>query len=206
MALEVEQEFRGTERFQIERRLGAGGFGVVYRAFDRQTGRPVALKTLRDGNVEALYRLKREFRALADISHPNLVALYELLVHEDQWFFTMELVEGVNFLDYVRGVRHPEPDSSEPTEAVSPRSGSHIPGRTPMRGPRSTRCGFAGSRQARSRPTRLRSTSTVCVAPCGRRSPASRLSIAPGGCIATSSPPTFSSRATIASCCSISAW
>src|SRR5262249_7160955 len=98
-----EEEFRGTEQFVVQRRLGEGSFGVVYQAMDRKRGRPVALKTLRDGNVEALYRLKQEFRALTDIVHRNLVPLYELLVHEDRWFFTMELIEGVNFLQYVAG-------------------------------------------------------------------------------------------------------
>lgn len=98
----VEADFQGTERFSIRCRLGAGAFGVVYEAFDRERGAAVALKTLRPGNVDALYRLKREFRALADITHPNLATLYELLTHEEQWFFTMELVEGTNFLQYVR--------------------------------------------------------------------------------------------------------
>jgi serine/threonine protein kinase len=118
-----EEEFRGTERFVVQRRLGAGHFGVVYQAMDREYGRPVALKTLRDGNVEALYRLKQEFRALADIVHRNLVELYELLVHEDQPFFTMELIEGVNFLQYVAGERAAEivlPDSpTTPTPAAA---------------------------------------------------------------------------------------
>ena len=118
MALEAEQEFLGTERFQVERRLGAGGFGVVYRAHDRSTGGTVALKTLRDGNVEALFRLKREFRALADLSHPNLVALHELLAEGDQWFFTMELIEGVDFIEYVRGApMRAVLDSTNRTEA-----------------------------------------------------------------------------------------
>ena len=67
----------------------------------------VALKALRDGNVEALFRLKREFRALADLAHTNLVRLHELLAREDQWFFTMELIDGVNFLEYVRGTPFP---------------------------------------------------------------------------------------------------
>ncbi len=103
MALAKEEEFRGTERFQIRRRLGAGAFGVVYEAHDRERDAVVALKILRDGNVEALFRLKREFRALADITHPNLVTLHELLAHGDQWFFTMDLVEGIDFLRWVRG-------------------------------------------------------------------------------------------------------
>jgi serine/threonine protein kinase len=117
MPLAREEEFRGSERFAIQRRLGAGAFGVVYQALDRVLGRPVALKTLRDGNVEALYRLKREFRALAGIVHPNLVALYELLAHEERWFFTMELVEGINFLQYVSGERPAEAVRADvPTE------------------------------------------------------------------------------------------
>src|SRR5215469_15376011 len=111
MGVSAGGEFPGTDRFEVRRRLGAGAYGVVYEAFDRERGSPVALKTLRPGNVEALYRLKREFRALADITHPNLVALHELLTEDDQWFFTMELVDGTNFLRYVQG----RPSSSVPS-------------------------------------------------------------------------------------------
>ena len=103
-----EQAFSGTDRFVIQRRMGAGGMGVVYQALDRERNQVVALKTLRDVDAAALVRFKREFRALADISHSNLIALYELISVADRLFFTMELVSGVSFLRWVRGGLGPE--------------------------------------------------------------------------------------------------
>ncbi|HET7135987.1 MAG TPA: serine/threonine-protein kinase, partial [Casimicrobiaceae bacterium] len=99
---ETTQEFAGTDRFEIRRRLGEGAFGVVFEAWDRERDERVALKTLRHTSPVGLYRFKQEFRSLADISHPNLVALHELLSEGEQYFFTMELIEGADFLDFVR--------------------------------------------------------------------------------------------------------
>jgi hypothetical protein len=76
--------------------------GVVHRVLDRARGREVALKTLKVPGGRELYRFKREFRALADLVHPNLVALHELYTVGDQWMFTMELVDGVPFDQWVR--------------------------------------------------------------------------------------------------------
>src|SRR3954464_11152901 len=89
----------GAGRFEVRGTLGTGGAGVVYRAFDRQLGREVALKLLRRASGRDLYRFKREFPTLADIVHPNLVALHELHSTGGDWFFSMELVEGVSFID-----------------------------------------------------------------------------------------------------------
>ena len=91
------------ERFRIVRRLGSGGMGVVYEAVDRNRDETVALKTLRSWDPAGIYRLKKEFRSLAEVAHRNLVTLYELIAHEQSWFYTMELIEGVTFLDYTRG-------------------------------------------------------------------------------------------------------
>ncbi|WP_438008556.1 serine/threonine-protein kinase [Sorangium sp. So ce321] len=93
---------RIPDRFQILRRLGAGGFGIVYEALDRERGERVALKTLAHMSASALYRFKKEFRALADIAHDNLVRLHDLIGTDDEWFFTMELVRGADWLTYVR--------------------------------------------------------------------------------------------------------
>ena len=91
-----------ADRYRIERRLGAGGMGVVYEAYDRVHERSVALKTLYFDNPSAVYRLKKEFRTLADVAHPNLISLYELVGEGDAWYFTMELIQGEPFRDYVR--------------------------------------------------------------------------------------------------------
>jgi eukaryotic-like serine/threonine-protein kinase len=107
VATRSDGEFLGTDRFEVVRRLGAGGMGVVYQAYDREHARTVALKTLRRGDAAALYRFKREFRGLAGICHPNLAALHELVSAGDDWFFTMELVEGVDFITWVRGEAEP---------------------------------------------------------------------------------------------------
>ena len=99
----ADEHFPGTGRFRVLRRLGAGGMGVVYEVHDRVRDEVVALKTLLRTSAADLYRLKREFRSLADVTHPNLVCLYELFVEDERCFFTMELVSGVNFVDYARG-------------------------------------------------------------------------------------------------------
>jgi serine/threonine protein kinase len=95
--------FAGTHRFKVIDQLGTGSMCVVYRVRDTQYGDVVALKTLRHLDPNSLYRLKQEFRALSSIDHPNLVSFYELVQGDSGWFVTMELVEGMDFLTFVRG-------------------------------------------------------------------------------------------------------
>lgn len=93
---------RTPPRFQIRGVLGRGGTGVVYRAYDDELDIEVALKALHGAGFGARSWLKAEFRSLANITHPNLVQLYELVVDEQRCFFTMELVQGRDFLAYAR--------------------------------------------------------------------------------------------------------
>ncbi len=92
--------------------------GVVYEALDRETDKVVALKTLTRAEASHISRFKNEFRSLADVSHPNLVALYEFMADGQFWFFTMELVQGVNFLEYVRPGYHAKQVQSSRTPTL----------------------------------------------------------------------------------------
>jgi hypothetical protein len=94
--------FQGTNRFAIQRRIGVGAVGVVYEARDREHDRLVALKTLRTPTPESLLSLKHEFRIIQGLRHPNLVSLGELLESDGTWFFTMELLTGAHFGEWVR--------------------------------------------------------------------------------------------------------
>jgi serine/threonine protein kinase len=92
-----------ANRFLFRRRLGEGAFGVVWEVYDKKREAKVALKSLVRTDPAALLRFKREFRALADLVHPNLATLYELLSFDDVWFFTMEFVDGTDFVRHVTG-------------------------------------------------------------------------------------------------------
>jgi tRNA A-37 threonylcarbamoyl transferase component Bud32 len=85
-------------RYIILARLGAGGMGVVYTAYDPQLDRKVALKLLRTGGIaeaEARSRLIREAQAIAQLSHPNVVAVYDVgSADTGEVYIAMELVEG----------------------------------------------------------------------------------------------------------------
>jgi tRNA A-37 threonylcarbamoyl transferase component Bud32/tetratricopeptide (TPR) repeat protein len=119
--------FRGTSRYEIVRELGTGGMGVVYEAIDHERGdRRVAIKVLKQRDADSLLRLKREFRALADVRHQNLVSLYELVIEPDAWFFTLELVDGTDFVTWLRpGARAAEAPTADLDHTIrSPVHGS----------------------------------------------------------------------------------
>ena len=79
------------DRYRIERRLGAGGFGVVWQAWDEKLEREVAVKAIPRGSDP---RVEREARAAARLNHPGIVALYELAGDEHEVFLVSELVPG----------------------------------------------------------------------------------------------------------------
>lgn len=91
-------------RYDVLGLIGHGGMGDVYEAIDTEHGGKVALKTLRVRELapDRLLLFKNEFRTVLNLSHPNLVPLYELGCHDGLWFFTMERVDGVGLIDGIR--------------------------------------------------------------------------------------------------------
>ena len=96
--------FLAAGRFQVRRRIGRGGMGTVYEAYDAERRSTVALKLLSRVTPEGLYRFKNEFRTLIDIRHRNLVQLHELFSSDASWYYTMELVRGTDLVRYTRPV------------------------------------------------------------------------------------------------------
>jgi tetratricopeptide (TPR) repeat protein/predicted Ser/Thr protein kinase len=93
------EDIQRIGRFVVEQRLGAGAMGVVYAARDPDLDRRVAIKLVRPesgGDPRAQGRLQREARALAKVSHPNIVAIHEVGEHRGQVFLAMEHVQGPN--------------------------------------------------------------------------------------------------------------
>ena len=89
-------------RYLLRGLLGMGAMGEVYRAWDPQLEREVALKVMRAGRGErdATLRLAGEARAVARLAHPNVVALYDVVEHEGSLFIAMELVEGATLAEW----------------------------------------------------------------------------------------------------------
>jgi tetratricopeptide (TPR) repeat protein/predicted Ser/Thr protein kinase len=81
-------------RYILLERLGSGGMGDVYSAYDPELDRKVALKVLRQEAALQQWRLRREAQALARLQHPNVVAVFDVGVVHDQGFVAMELVDG----------------------------------------------------------------------------------------------------------------
>ncbi len=90
--------------YRVLETLGSGGIGTVYRALDGRSNDLVALKLLSGGpalDSRAARRLVREFETLEDLSHPNVVKVYDTGVFKNSPYLVMELIEGLTLRDYL---------------------------------------------------------------------------------------------------------
>ena len=121
---------RGTNvgRYVVLDHLGEGGMGIVYRAFDPELDRMVALKLLHTrsatgGTIGDPSWLLREAQALARLSHPNVVIVHDVgVVRDDQVFIAMELVDGITLRAWLAG----EPRSWREVRAVMHAAGTGL--------------------------------------------------------------------------------
>ena len=101
----MAKEMKKIGHYRLEGILGTGGLGTVFRAVDERLGRPVALKVIRHDQMnrpQATERLQREARAVASLSHPYLVQLFDLVEWEEGLGLVMELIEGVTLANKLK--------------------------------------------------------------------------------------------------------
>ncbi len=104
---------RTLARYRVVERLGGGGMGAVYRAWDERLHRDVALKVLSPNVLQrrdARARLREEARLLSQLDHPGIATVYDFDQHDDIEFLVMELVRGQTLAQRVAGGRLPEPE------------------------------------------------------------------------------------------------
>lgn len=105
MAATLENETVLDARYRLERRIGVGGMATVYRAWDEQLRRHVAVKMLhtsRAADPTFVERFKREASATANLAHPHIVAVYTWGASDDTYYIVMEYVDGPNLKQIVR--------------------------------------------------------------------------------------------------------
>ena len=91
-------------RYEIHELLGVGGMAVVYRAYDTIDDRTVAIKILKDeflGNEEFIRRFKNESKAIAVLSHPNIVKVYDVSFGDRMQYIVMEYIDGITLKEYL---------------------------------------------------------------------------------------------------------
>ncbi|NVB40513.1 protein kinase [Pseudenhygromyxa sp. WMMC2535] len=99
-----------VDRYVIIERLGEGGMGVVYQAYDPELDRKVALKLLRPKGSDqelAAARLQREAKAMAKLSHPNVVVIHDVGIHDGQVWLAMEFIAGGDLQDWMGDAGRP---------------------------------------------------------------------------------------------------
>ncbi|MFX3618420.1 MAG: Stk1 family PASTA domain-containing Ser/Thr kinase [Sporolactobacillus sp.] len=92
-------------RYQIIARLGEGGMALVYKAKDLILDRLVAVKILRSelaGDEDFIKRFHREAESVASLSHPNIVAIYDIGEEEDLYYIVMEYVHGMSLKEFIK--------------------------------------------------------------------------------------------------------
>src|SRR5262245_24886037 len=112
----AEPELPSIPGYEVKGLLGRGGMGVVYRAHHVSLDRDVALKMLLAGEFASpreLERFFREARAIANLSHPNIVQVHDVSEREGRPFFTMELVEGGTLSQWLGGTPQPASKAAE---------------------------------------------------------------------------------------------